>query len=234
MSVRYALLAVLLGCGFVLSAEAKQRHKEHRQAQVREHTQVTEVVTEQSEGVPQAEGTVVAPEAPLEQVYAPPIPATQESCDECERARREHRIVERVEDQRVETRTVVPCPKKCGKRAKGDIDSLDAEGCCGPEGANLSVRYKVEIEHADPCGHYELVLRFTHRGRLLADANNTPMVFVLPLERAGEAKRERKFRGKVPITIPAAPEDMRVSAEIVERHTGRVLDRESEDVDIDD
>lgn len=122
------------------------------------------------------------------------------------------------------------CREKCGE---AEIDSLGAKACRRAEGLEVRVRYEVELEDMPP-GEYDLVVRFLYRGLEISDEEGRPFTAVVPLDRPKEVDDdELEFKGSTRVLLPAPDrmKHLKIRAEIVERGTGRVLDRETEEVD---
>ena len=137
-------------------------------------------------------------------------------------------------DPRVQPVNARPHDRIWYSRPDVDIDSLDARLRGGWGRWHLSVAYEVETEDAAP-GQFDLIIRITHRGRLLLDRTGRPITFVVHLDRPTEADDdeltyEGRFTGPLPLGPYVHPKHLKIQAQVIDRQTNRPLDHKHKSV----
>ncbi len=124
-------------------------------------------------------------------------------------------------------------------RADADIESLDATLRLSSIGAELIVRYDIEIEDARYGERFNLLLEIEQCDGLVRDATGRPVLLVVPLNNPSDVDDdELEFEDADTLSVPA-PRDMaklrntRLIATVVRAGSDRPLDQERENLRVE-
>jgi hypothetical protein len=109
-----------------------------------------------------------------------------------------------------------------------DIESLKARVYRSVDGWRVRVAYEVEVEPAER-DRFDLVLRFTERGRPVVDRRNRPVDYVIALDTPTEVdddelEFEGRFEDRVCGFSACNCKRIRLEAQVIDRLSGKVVE----------
>ncbi len=123
------------------------------------------------------------------------------------------------------------------KKPKGDVESIKPVLTWQDGQWAFTVRYEVEIKHAQPGDRFDLVLEAQRCGEPVASSDGQPYVVSIPLtipERQckSESKFYNEYATQVNPNLLGDPHGMKVCAKLIDRASGKMLDDKTKKVKV--